>query len=123
VPWLGTYAATKAFLLSWTHALDTELQGTGVRVCVCCPGTTSTNFVKVAGADARANAFPEQPAADVARDCLRGLDRGQRVIVPGLLNRAHRVAAGIMPSSISASIAASVNRPKSTPRRPSRTAE
>ncbi len=121
VPWLGTYGATKSFLLSWTHALDTELQGTGVRVSVFCPGTTGTNFLKVAGTDGRANSFPVQSAADAARDCLRGVDRGERVIVPGTLNQLHRAAARILPTAWSASVAKSVNRPKDERRRPRKT--
>jgi short-subunit dehydrogenase len=121
VPWLGTYGATKAYLLSWTHALDTELRGTGVRVAVLCPGTTATNFLKVAGTGARATEFPARSAADVARDCLRGLDRGERVIVPGALNRMHRAAARVLPAGWSAALAAGVNRPKEPRRRPKKT--
>ena len=119
-PWLGTYGATKAFLLSWTHALDTELAGTGVRASVCCPGTTSTSFLKTSGVSAsRENRFPEHSAAAVARECLLGLDRGKRVIVVGTLNKLHRAAAAILPASIAASVSGQANRPKAAAR-PSR---
>lgn len=120
-PWLGTYGATKAFLLSWTHALDTELAGTGVRVSVCCPGTTSTGFLKTSGATAgRENRFPEHTAAEVARECLRGLDRGQRVIVVGTLNKLHHAAASVLPASLAATVSGKVNRPKASARSPRR---
>jgi len=121
VPWLATYAATKAHLISWTHALDTELSGTGVRASVCCPGTVATKFLEVSGAAAsRANPLPAASAPDVARACLAGLDRGRRVIVVGALNRLHQAAAAITPTSLATSIAGSVNRPKESPRRTSR---
>lgn len=113
VPWLATYAATKAHLVSWTHALDTELAGTGVRVCVCCPGTVRTRFLEVSGAATmREHALPASQPAHVAEACLRGLDRGRRVVVVGMLNRLHRAAAAVTPPAWAAGIAASVNRPK-----------
>jgi short-subunit dehydrogenase len=120
-PWLSTYGATKAFLLSWTHALDVELEGTGVRASVCCPGTTSTAFLRTSGASAMREArFAEHAAADVARECLRGLDRGQRVIVVGTLNKLHALAAGALPAAWGASVSGRVNRPKPSARSPRR---
>jgi uncharacterized protein len=112
-PWLGTYGATKAFLLSWTHALDVELKGTGVRAQVCCPGTTSTAFLRVSGAAAqRASRFPEQSAAAVAKECLAGVDTGKRVIVTGTLNKLHHLGASLLPVPLVASISGHANRPK-----------
>src|SRR5665213_1748297 len=43
-PYLGTYGATKAFLLNWSLALGEELRGTGVTTLAICPGPTSTEF-------------------------------------------------------------------------------
>jgi hypothetical protein len=111
VPWLGSYGASKSYLIHWTHALDEELRGTGVRASVLCPGTTATNFVNVSGAKARARPFPEMTAVDVAEQCLRGVDRGKRVIVPGPLNAAHGIAGRLVPPSLAARIAGIVNRP------------
>lgn len=111
VPFLGTYGASKAYLVQWTHALDDELRGTGVRAAVLCPGTTETNFANVSGAKGRAGRFPEMTAADVAEQCLRGIDRGRRVIVPGALNAAHSFAAQLLPPSWASRVAAYVNRP------------
>ncbi|HET9887890.1 MAG TPA: SDR family oxidoreductase, partial [bacterium] len=89
VPWIGSYAASKAHLLSWTHSLDVELQGTGVRAMVLCPGTTETGFHLVSGAAGkqRKNLFPKLTADEVARLGLEGIDRGKRVVVTGLVNR------------------------------------
>ena len=52
VPFLAVYAASKAFVLSLTEALSTELTGTGVQVLALCPGLVATEFQQVAGTDA-----------------------------------------------------------------------
>ena len=112
-PNLASYAGTKAHLVSMTHSLDTELAGTGVRCQVLCPGTTATNFSKVSGAAThQARRLPEQTAVAVAEAAMRGLDKGQRIIVPGAMNRAHSLASGLLPDSWKARMAASVMRPK-----------
>ena len=118
VPWLATYAATKSHLVAWTHALDTELAGTGVRVSVACPGTVSTGFLETAGADQRRTSLPTTTPDIVARGILRGLDRGRRVFVLGALNRLHRASAAVTPPALAAAIAGVVNRPKDPAPRP-----
>lgn len=112
-PYLASYGGTKSYIVQWTIALDTELEGTGVRACVLVPGTTSSNFQNVSGAAKhREKKFFEQSAEQVATECLRGLDRGKRVIVSGWLNRLHVLGAGLLPRSLASRIAARVNRPK-----------
>jgi short-subunit dehydrogenase len=112
VPWLGTYGATKAYLLHWTTSLDVELSGSGVRVCVLCPGTTATNFHAISGAAvARRRKLPQQSAAAVARECLRGVDRGRRVIVTGWINRCHVALTRVVPPGLAARIARAVMGP------------
>jgi len=115
VPWLGTYAATKTFLVNWTLALDAELRGTGVRAAVLCPGTTDTNFLAISGArkaGQRSGVFGQQTAAQVAEECMRGLDRGKRVIVTGGLNRLHAALASLLPRSLAVWIADRALGPK-----------
>lgn len=113
VPWIGSYAATKAHLLSWTHALDVELRGTGVSVAVVCPGSTATNFHVVSGASGKQskNRLGQQSAEDVARETLEGLDRGKRVIVTGLVNRLHIALTTFVPDGLAARLAYSVMGP------------
>lgn len=50
-PLMATYYATKAYVLSFSEALNKELKGTNVKVLTLCPGTTKTNFFNVASVD------------------------------------------------------------------------
>ncbi|HEY8056135.1 MAG TPA: SDR family oxidoreductase [Terriglobales bacterium] len=84
VPWLATYAASKAFGLSFSRALHEELRGTGVHVMALCPGPTETGFFAVAKARPRP---PIQTPDEVAALALRGLRRRQAVVVCGGRNR------------------------------------
>src|SRR5258705_13932062 len=80
VPFMATYAATKAFVLSFSEALWEENRSYGIKVLALCPGVTETNFFEAARGHkppARASQTPEE-VVDVA---LRGLAqaRGHRL--------------------------------------------
>lgn len=91
LPANATYAATKAFVLSFSEALHTELHGTGVSVSAICPGPVKTEFVDVAGAGSEADLLPEfawLSAAAVARAGIDAMLKGKRTVVPGIGNKA-----------------------------------
>lgn len=93
LPGQAVYGASKAFVLSYTHALRAELRGTGVTVATLCPGPVHTGVGERAGfSDAEAEALLPAPlwvsAAEVARAGIDGVAAGSAVIVPGRLNRA-----------------------------------
>lgn len=87
-PGMAVYYATKAFVLSYTEALDCELRSRGVRATALCPGSTKTPFHEVAQTtrvrwmQRLARSSPE----DVARAALQGVLNKQVLVVPGLLN-------------------------------------
>lgn len=83
VPYMATYAATKAFVLHFTEALAQELRGTGVRALAVCPGPTRTEFETVAGVESIFDKSMPMSSAAVVRIALRALDRGQAISVPG----------------------------------------
>lgn len=93
VPYQAAYAATKAFVLSLSRAVNYEVSGTGVRVSVLAPGATDTLIHARGGAEhARYVAlFPVMTAEAVARTAYRQFARGKAVIVPGWLNRFYAV--------------------------------
>ena len=81
----ATYAASKAFVLSFTEALWGETEHTGVRVLALCPGATATEFFDVAGSDAATG--PMAAASDVIATALTALDRREPSVIHGANNR------------------------------------
>lgn len=86
VPYMATYAATKAFVLSFSEALWEENRAFGVKIMALCPGVTDTNFFEAARGEkppARASQTPEE----VVDTALRGLARGKSHVISGWINR------------------------------------
>jgi short-subunit dehydrogenase len=91
LPGCATYAATKAFVHSFSEAIHTELAGTGVSCTSLQPGVTATNIAINAGLADDSEEMPRllsASAADVARAGVEGMERGRRTVVPGVGNRA-----------------------------------
>ncbi|TDC22025.1 SDR family NAD(P)-dependent oxidoreductase [Kribbella albertanoniae] len=83
-PRRATYAGTLAHLVAMSQALSAELDGTGVKVQVLCPGVVATEFHTRQGLDL--SAIPRMSAADVVTASLRGLELGEVVTAPGVEN-------------------------------------
>jgi uncharacterized protein len=85
IPYESVYAATKAFVISFTDALHVELRDSGVRVLAVNPGPVPTEWQRIAGYEAdRVGAVPGQiPAAQVVSEALAAYDRGRRSVIPG----------------------------------------
>lgn len=87
-PLMGTYYATKAFVLSFSESLSNEVEGTGVSVTCLCPGATTSEFQE--RARMRESKLADAAYMSAKKVALRGLkaaQRGDRVCVPGLFNR------------------------------------
>ena len=91
IPSQATYAATKAFVLSFSEAVAAEVRGSGVSVTALCPGPVATEFVEVAQfkrtIEEMGPSFVWASSADMARAGIAGAERGSRVVVPGLAQR------------------------------------
>jgi uncharacterized protein len=84
LPHRATYAAAKAFQVTFTQALAAELAGTGVQVQACCPGLIDTEFHTLAGRDLAATPFPVMRPDEVVSAALAGLRLGEVICIPGL---------------------------------------
>lgn len=79
----GHYSAIKAYVVALTESLAVELAGSGVRVCVLCPGYVRTDFHARAGIRGSSIPGPLWMDADaLVADCLRDVERGRVVSVP-----------------------------------------
>jgi short-subunit dehydrogenase len=89
-PQNATYAATKAFVQSFSEALHTELAGTGVSCTTVNPGPTRTPIFARSGAPGVTGVgggIIWQDAEDVARDAVEAMVEGRRTVTPGLTNK------------------------------------
>jgi uncharacterized protein len=103
LPGSATYAASKAFVLSFSEAIRTEVRDKGVVVTAVCPGPVRTEFPEAAGMGAVEDRTPGvvwMSAEEVARDAVNGADRGKRVVVPGAINRVQSLAGQHSPRSV-----------------------
>ncbi|WP_216902875.1 SDR family NAD(P)-dependent oxidoreductase [Nocardia alni] len=82
MPRRAVYAGSLAHLVAMSQTLSAELEGTGVRVEVVCPGVVATEFHERQGLDL--SAVPRMSADDVVTAALRGLELGEVVCAPGV---------------------------------------
>ncbi len=102
VPGQAAYGGSKAFVLSYSHAIREELRPHGVTVTALCPGPVETGFAEAAGIDPAemAGAMPKLfwvPVAEVARVGVAGMDDNRAVAIPGLPNRASAALGWLSP--------------------------
>jgi short-subunit dehydrogenase len=101
LPRQSTYSASKAFVLSFTEVLSSDLKGTGVTATALCPGPVRTEFMdQHEGFDVSSPDFVWMSSADCARTAVKGLERGKRVVVPGIGNRVGTLAGQHAPRSV-----------------------
>jgi len=112
-PYYATYAAAKAFDLSFAQALRYELRDTGVTVTVLLPGPTDTDFFEHAGmADTRAGRGGKDDPADVARQAVDGLLAGDdKVVVHSVRTRLQRTVGALLSDGAGAAVQARFTEP------------
>lgn len=101
-PLMAVYYASKAYVLFFSEAIATELEGTGVTVTALCPGPTETGFQKRGNMeDSRLVAGRKiMDARTVARAGYRALMKGQAVVIPGPQNFLFAEAIRFMPRGL-----------------------
>jgi short-subunit dehydrogenase len=111
VPSLTLYAASKAFLLSFSRGLRYELKASNVSVTCLCPGATTTSFADRAGMGAELQATASKvsmTAEAVAEAAVNGMLAGEAEIIPGVLNKVSAGLTNVVPKGIVEKIAAGI---------------
>ena len=110
-PFMATYYATKAFVISFTDAIAHELRGTGVTATAHCPGATATEFSAIAGND-KSQLFKKGNVAtsiDVAQHAYRAMYAGRPIAIHGALNSVLAASSQLGPRGLVNAITAKLN--------------
>jgi uncharacterized protein len=111
VPYISTYAASKAFDLLFAEGLAQEMKPFGIRVCALCPGSTESEFHDVAGQSGLASMRKRETAGKVARTGLAALAAGKSSVISGFRNFLGVQFQRIVPRRLVTRIAAKLFRP------------
>jgi uncharacterized protein len=112
VPYISTYAATKAFDLLLAEGLAGEMKPHGIRVCALCPGSTESEFHQVARQTQVTSLARHRETADkVARTGLKALAAGKSYVVSGTRNYLGVQSQRVAPRGLVTRVAAKMFRP------------
>lgn len=106
LPYMTTYAATKAFDLFLALGLNKELSSYGIQVSALCPGPTVSEFGEVSGAPPTIATKSRAKVQKVVRDAIYGFRRGEAVVVPGIKAKVFAFLSRVLPFHFSTSIVA-----------------
>lgn len=101
IPFMATYAATKAFVTSFTEALLEENKPFGIRIMAFCPGSTKTNFFAASNIDRPVTVKGQHTAEEAVAAFLKGVGAGRARFVPGFVNKVGAALGGHLPTSLS----------------------
>src|ERR1700730_1225084 len=110
VPYVSTYAATKAFDLLLAEGLAEEMKPYGIRVCALCPGSTESEFHAVSGQEKFKK--KAETAEKVARTGLEALAAGKSYIISGLGNYLGAHGQRLVPRRVVCRVAAGMFKPE-----------
>ncbi|HWB53709.1 MAG TPA: SDR family oxidoreductase [Tepidisphaeraceae bacterium] len=100
-PWMSTYFASKAYVLSFSRALSSELRGTGITVTALVVGPTATNFAPASGTqNTKAFRGSVMNPAHVAKIGYTAMMRGKPIAPAGWRNRLRMIPAKFVPTSV-----------------------
>jgi len=113
VPNMAVYGATKAFVMSFSEALNYELRKTNVSVTALLPGPTDTNFFNRADGEKSRMTDLNMPPAKVAKIGYNAMLKGKRKVIAGFINKMMGFAAKILPvNNFSLTIVAKITEDK-----------
>ena len=117
VPYITVYAATKAFVSSFSQALAEEVRSHGITVVTLCPGGTRTNFLEVAGYTRSKLLGKLQAPEEVVEVGLRKLDQGGGLVVSRWVNKLGVFVQRLLPRKLPIRMAGEIFKPPAHPER------
>ncbi len=112
-PFFNVYAASKAYVLSFTEALQEELRGSGVSATVSCPGPTDTGFHARAGSNrSRIMSLGLMPTEQVASKAFRAMMNGRTTVMHGWMNALMAFSIRLTPRYIAPKVAKYFMKPQ-----------
>lgn len=100
IPFFATYAASKAFVTSFTEAIAEENRPFGIHILALCPGTTDTGFFEASGIKDPTKVKGVQTPDQVVDAALKALNRGKSKVVSGWTNYLVASAVNLLPNSL-----------------------
>tara|TARA_Y100001960_G_C14691827_1_gene836775 strand:+ start:479 stop:1267 length:789 start_codon:yes stop_codon:yes gene_type:complete len=110
IPYFSIYAATKAFVTSFSISLYEEYREDGIKILGVCPGYTKTNFNKRAHMSSKPVAGYLMTSQDVVKESLKAYEKGKFIIINGKINRFAKFIISAMPKKWSLKMAKSLIR-------------
>ena len=113
-PFMSTYFASKAFVLSFGEAVHSELKGTGVTLTTLCPGPTETGFEAAASGMKKSGLFTKSKVASpltVAEDGFNSMMKGSPVVISGWVNKFNAFSIRLSPRNMVTAITKSIMKP------------
>jgi len=110
IPFMATYAATKAFVTSFSEAIAEENRPYGIRVLALCPGATKTNFFRASNIDQPIKVKGQQTPEEVVETALRALKSGKTKVVSGFVNYFGSILGEHLPSTLTTRVMAKALR-------------
>jgi uncharacterized protein len=112
IPFMATYAATKAFVSSFTEAVAEENRPYGIKMLALCPGSTKTNFFAASNIDRPIQVKGQQTVEQVVETAMRAVASGRTKVVSGFANRIGALMGSYVPNFLTTRIMAKALRPK-----------
>jgi uncharacterized protein len=112
IPFMATYAASKAFVSSFSEAIAEENRPFGIQVLALCPGSTKTNFFEASKIDRPIQVKGQQTVEQVVETAMKAVRGNRTKVVSGWANYIGSLAGTLVPNSISGRVMAKALRPK-----------
>lgn len=112
IPFFATYAATKAFVTSFTESLAEENRPYGIKILALCPGSTRTNFFAASGIERPVQVKGQQTPEQVVETAMKAIKNGRSKVVSGWANYLGAVMGSYAPNALSTRVIGAALRSK-----------